>query len=109
MAANKTPGKGAKPDKLMRDALMIALKREATDESGQKTTKLQRIADKLVDLAVGGDVTAIRDIRDSVDGKPAQAITGVDGGPIETETVIDASSLSTEIIRALASVPLRAK
>ena len=54
MAARITPSKGGKPDKLMRDALMVALNREAVDADGQKTKKLNIIAAKLVELAVGG-------------------------------------------------------
>lgn len=38
--ARKTPSAGSKPDKLMRDALMVALKREAVDAHGKPTTKL---------------------------------------------------------------------
>lgn len=51
MAARITPSKGGKPDKLMRDALMVALNREAVDADGQKTKKLNIIAAKLVELA----------------------------------------------------------
>jgi hypothetical protein len=35
---------------------------------------LRRIAAKLVEKAEGGDLTAIREIADRLDGKPAQAI-----------------------------------
>lgn len=41
-------------------------------------SKLRLLADKLIDAGLGGDVQAIRDIRDTIDGKPAQAITGDD-------------------------------
>jgi hypothetical protein len=63
----------------MRDALMVALKREAKDHNGKKTTKLALIAGKLVDLAVAGDVQAIKEISDRVDGKAPQSITTPDG------------------------------
>ena len=88
MPATKTPPKGGKPDKLMRDAIMVALKREATDADGKKTRKLNQIATKLVELAVNGDMQAIKEIGDRVDGRPAQAmeLTGKDGGPVEIET-----------------------
>lgn len=76
MATRNTPSKGGKPDKLMRDALMLAINREAKDADGKKTKKLNIIAAKLVELAVGGDIQAIKEIADRVDGKPAQAIVG---------------------------------
>lgn len=82
MPATKTPPRGGKPDKLMRDALMIALKREATDADGQKTNKLNRIATKLVDLAADGDLGAIKEIGDRVDGRPAQMIQGDQDAPV---------------------------
>lgn len=69
----------------MRDALMLALHREAKNADGQKTKKLNLVASKLVDLAVNGDIQAIKEINDRVDGKVSQAheIGGADGGPIQ--------------------------
>jgi|HubBroStandDraft_4_1064222.scaffolds.fasta_scaffold1608568_1 hypothetical protein len=74
MAARKT-GKGSKPDKLMRDALMVALKREAEDADGKKTRKLYIIADRLVEKAMQGEITAIKEIADRVDGKASGPLT----------------------------------
>ena len=67
----------------MRDALMVALNREAKNDAGQKTRKLYIIADRLVDLAMEGDVQAIKEIADRVDGRPAQALTNDQGGALE--------------------------
>ena len=82
MAARKTPSKGRKPDKLMRDALMISLKREAEGPDGTPTRRMQLIADKLVDLAIDGDVQAIKEISDRVDGKPTQVVAGDADNPL---------------------------
>jgi hypothetical protein len=62
--------RGAKPDKLMRDALMVALHREAEDAQGQPTKRLYLVADRLVDLAANGNVPAIKEVFDRIDGKP---------------------------------------
>ena len=43
---------GSKPDKLMRDALMVALNREAKDADGKPTKRLYVIAEKLA-AAIG--------------------------------------------------------
>ena len=60
---------GRKPDKLMRDAIILALKREAADGDGVLTKKLHLIADRLVEKAMAGDIQAIKEINDRVDGK----------------------------------------
>lgn len=74
MAARNTPSRGGKPDKLMRDALILELQAEAQDSDGQMTKKLRLIARKLVDKAAEGDVPAIKEINDRVDGKAHQSI-----------------------------------
>ena len=83
MAARATPSRGSKPDKLMRDALMLALNREARGADGTPTKKLHLIAEKLVDLAVDGDIQAIKEIADRVDGKATQPIAEDDENPLE--------------------------
>lgn len=73
MAARKTAAAGAKPDKLMRGALILALNREA-EEAGKKTKRLHVIANALVKKAMTGSVDAIKEIADRVDGKATQPI-----------------------------------
>lgn len=63
--------------------LRIAIK-EASAEGG---TKLREVADALVTKAIQGDVQAIREVADRLDGKVPQAISGEDGGPIVVELV----------------------
>lgn len=87
MAARTNPSKGNKPDKLFRDALMLAIRREHKTPDGIKTSKISAIAAKLVEKAIDGSEAAITLIRDSVDGKPAQSIglgQAADLEPIET-------------------------
>ena len=74
MAARKTPSRGSKPDKLMRDALRVALHREAIDADGKPTKRLNIIADRLVEAAMDGDMSAIREIFDRIDGKVVPAV-----------------------------------
>ena len=61
---------------------MVALKREAVGSDGAPTQKLYKIADALVDLAVSGDMQAIKEVNDRVDGKAPQAIVGDSDSPI---------------------------
>jgi len=74
MAARKTPSGGGKPDKLIREALMVAVKRQCEDDSGKKTTYLNRIAAKVVSMAANGDAQAYKELFDRIEGKPAQSI-----------------------------------
>ena len=49
------------------------------------------IADKVVQKAVDGDVSAFKEVRDTVDGKPAQAVTlsGDPDNPVETKWTVE--------------------
>jgi len=66
------PAGAPKRAKLFRDALLVAIKK--ADVQGVEA--IQRVADKLVLAAEGGDVQAIREIADRIDGKVPQAIVG---------------------------------
>lgn len=81
MAASATPSKGPKGDKLMRDALMVALKRPSTIDPDRKNFAV--IADKAVDLAIDGDRDMIKFITERTDGKAIQPVGGdEDASPI---------------------------
>jgi hypothetical protein len=72
--ARKTPSAGSKPDKLMRDSLMLALKEAAIDADGKPTKRLRLVASALVKRAEEGDVPAIREIFDRIDGRSVQPL-----------------------------------
>lgn len=74
MAAPINP-KGSKSEKHWRDAIRRAV---AADDGTKKTKRLFVIAEKLVTMAEAGDMAAIKEIGDRLDGKPAQAIIGGD-------------------------------
>lgn len=76
MAAPKNP-KGPKSDKIWRQALMLAVNRVSKDG---KTKHLDILANRLVLKAAEGDVSALREIGDRIDGKPVQQITAGEGG-----------------------------
>jgi hypothetical protein len=52
---------------------------------GRDPAKLDRIIETLALKAENGDVASAVVIRDSVDGRPAQEISGPNGGPISME------------------------
>lgn len=79
MAPRKTPG-SPKPDKLMRDALNIELHQDSEElVNGKKLKKLRVVARALVQKGMEGDVAAIKEINDRMDGKVPQGIAGADG------------------------------
>jgi hypothetical protein len=83
MAARITPSRGSKPDKLMRDALILELKAEKAAADGTRTPRIRLVMRKLVDLAEAGDLAAITIICNRVDGKAMQPIGGDNDHPLE--------------------------
>jgi len=68
-----SPTSGNKRDKLVRDALMIAVNRvQEGDPQGRK--KLAIAAAAVVEKAVEGDLAAFKEIADRIDGKAPQSV-----------------------------------
>ena len=61
---------GTGNDKIWRDALHRAVKRRIAGKGGG--VALERLADSVVKEGLGGNVAAIREIGDRLDGKPQQ-------------------------------------
>lgn len=72
MGTRRTAGRD--PDKLLRDALLISLNRRV--DKGNSTKRFQKVADALVDAAMKGELTALREIFDRVDGKFPKGTVG---------------------------------
>ncbi len=70
MAAPKN-NKGYKSDKQWRDAIQLAVHRLASDG---KTKHLDLLAMRLVKAGAEGDVSALREIGDRLDGKPTSTV-----------------------------------
>ncbi len=62
-----------------RDAINKAL--------AQDKGALERVAKKLIAKAEEGDVSAIKEFGDRIDGKVVQGIEGADGGPLVIQVV----------------------
>ena len=84
------PGRaGPKSDKLWSDAVRLAALREARDDDGQTTRRINIIADNLVKAAIAGDIMAIKEVGDRIDGKARQQIDGPGDGGEHLITVIE--------------------
>lgn len=74
-----TGNKNAAKSRLFEQALIRAIKqRDLKDGEGET---LRAVAEKLLDAAISGELNAIKETRDTLDGKPAQAIGGSDDLP----------------------------
>lgn len=74
-------------EKTFANMLRVALK-EAHEEGGDK---LRIIADQLVTKAMAGDLQAVREIADRLDGKPSQQLelSGDPDKPIQTVSRVE--------------------
>ena len=79
MTSDDAPPDGGNANKPMRQALSAALRRLAEDGDGQSAEMLELVALALIDRALDGDVPAIREIFDRMDGKTALGATTDDG------------------------------
>lgn len=70
MAAPEGNQNAKKENRIVRDTLRRV--------AAQNPEKLRAACEKLLDKAVEGDTTAFAQFRDTLDGKPAQAIIGGD-------------------------------
>lgn len=80
---------GPKSDKIWSDAVRLAAMREAKDKHGEIRKRINIIADNLVRAALDGDMDAIKEMGNRIDGKPHQALhhSGEDGGPLTIQIV----------------------
>ena len=69
---SNTNSRGQQRDKPYRDALRMEL--AAAEAAGNDMKTLRSIARKHIALADRGDIQAIRELADRLDGKPAQAV-----------------------------------
>lgn len=63
-----------------------AIRRVLLENDGQK---MRELAEKIVTMAGNGEIAALREVFDRIDGKVTQEVSGPDGGPIETRQVTD--------------------
>ena len=78
---------GPKSDKAWRAALMLEVNRLVPVSGGKPIKALQLIARRTVKMAIEGDISAIREVGDRLDGKPTQ---GIDLTPTEgLEAMLD--------------------
>ena len=71
MAVRINLGGGKGQERMWRNAVHLAVKRYV---DGSDVKALTRLADKLVEKGMSGDIAALREIGDRLDGRPTQAV-----------------------------------
>lgn len=87
-------------EKSFANMLNIAIK-EATETGG---SKLRAVADALIAKAISGDVAAIKEVADRLDGKVAQTIAGDPSNPLHVRSARDLTDDELAIIAAGGSI-----
>jgi len=77
----------ARRAKECRDALKYVLD-NFENSAIKKGQALRGLANKLVEMALDGNLAAIKEVGDRLDGRPAQAIIGEDGGPLQAAITV---------------------
>lgn len=87
---------GPKQEKPWREMLMLAV-----NEADGDKKKLRKIAEALVEQAMDGDVSAIKEIGDRIDGKPKQQIehSGDAENPVAVAMSMARESLIAKLMR----------
>lgn len=90
------PG-GRKANREWTDALRLAVKRTDGDK-----TKLNKLAENTVELALAGEGWAVKEIGDRLEGKAIQAVehSGPDGSPIEMSDTEAARRIAAMLVGA---------
>lgn len=91
-----TGNKNAAKAKVWHAAILRALDKRG---AGDRVAALDELAGKLLDLVSTGDLQALKEFGDRLDGKPAQAVTvsGDDeGGPIQIVSRIELVDLDSD-------------
>ena len=76
---------GSLKERPFRDALRMAI--AEANKAADSHKSLRRIADALLEKAAEGDIQAIREVADRMDGKVPQAVTGEEGGAVVINVV----------------------
>ena len=66
--------RGRAVEKTFRDAVRLAVNETAKDKKGRQVKKLRLLAERLVDEAIDGNVMALKEVADRLDGKAVQQV-----------------------------------
>lgn len=79
---NSTSKRGPKSDAVWSNAIRKAVHDLTKDADGNKTKKINLLAQKVVGMALEGDMQAVKEVGERLDGKPVQAVKADIGGDL---------------------------
>ena len=68
---------------------------ERRKPANERVKAIDELADALLNKCADGDLQALKELGDRLDGKPAQVVSGVDGGPLTIQIVRFADDKTT--------------
>jgi hypothetical protein len=74
------------------------LRKELSKKNADKIAKKTRIVGKLIELADGGDVVALKYIFDRIDGKPTETVKAAVSASVEFDTAAAAEKLERIVL-----------
>lgn len=80
---------------------------ERRKPADERIKAIDELADKLLEECAKGNLPALQELGNRLEGKPAQPLTGEGGGPIETRNRVEVSGLTDDQLRALGSIPIQ--
>lgn len=85
------PGQSGNPDGNPKGKPWAGMIRRAVYEAGKDREKLYELAQALILKAMEGDVSALKEIGDRIDGKVPQGLehAGPEGGPIQAKVTVE--------------------
>lgn len=105
MPISQPPPEDTRPDRLMRAAILRELHRQTDDAEGRASEYLELIARRLVAKAADGDIQAIKEILDRIDGKSLPGVADTDAGPVKRTVEWKDHPLLSTIGRGINSSP----
>ena len=84
MAGAPIGNQNAAKAKIWHGAIMRALRNRSRTDALEA---LDELAEKLLEKVAEGDLPALKEFGDRLDGKPSQAITGPDDGPVDIRVI----------------------
>jgi hypothetical protein len=105
MPTSQPPPEETSTGRMMREAILRELHRQPKEAEGHASEYLDLIARRLVEKAADGDIQAIKEVLDRIDGKSLPGVADTDAGPTKRTVEWKDHPLLSTIARGINSSP----